>query len=81
MNHQYLLGPSYCYGIKKNITPKLIIEYIAFFIGGKLYVFHNTSITNIAGVTTPVWAKCEDETHTPKKWELGVLLDSQKFRA
>jgi hypothetical protein len=59
----------------------LIIEYIAFFIGGKLYVFHNTSITNIAGVTTPVWAKCEDETHTPKKWELGVLLDSQKFRA
>ncbi len=32
-------------------------------------------------VATPLWAKCEDETHTPKKWELGVFRDSRNFRA
>jgi hypothetical protein len=32
-------------------------------------------------VATPLWGKCEDETHTPKKWELGVLRDSRNFRA
>ncbi len=32
-------------------------------------------------VATPLWSKCEDETHTPKKWELGVLRDSHNFRA
>jgi hypothetical protein len=32
-------------------------------------------------VATPLWAKCEGEAHTPKSWELGVLRDSQKFRA
>ncbi len=29
----------------------------------------------------PTLGKCEDETHTPKKWELGVLRDSCNFRA
>jgi len=32
-------------------------------------------------VATPLWTNCEDETHTPKKWELGVLWDSRNFRA
>jgi hypothetical protein len=31
-------------------------------------------------VATPLWGKCEDEIHTPKKWEFGVLRDSRNFR-
>jgi hypothetical protein len=36
---------------------------------------------NMRTVATPLWAKCEDETHTPKKWELRVLRDSRNFKA
>jgi hypothetical protein len=35
---------------------------------------------NHVNVATPLWGKCEDETRTPKKWELGVLWDSRKLR-
>jgi len=28
------------------------------------------NLKNTHFVTTPLWGKCEDETHTPKKWEL-----------
>jgi len=33
----------------------------------------------VLNVATPLWAKCDDETHS-RKWGLGVLWDSQKLK-
>jgi len=48
------------------------ISYHFFMING---AFHLGTLL----VTTPLWGKCEDDSHS-QKWELGVLRDSRNFR-
>jgi len=46
----------------------LSIDILIFLQGRMLRTGPNLKNTNF--VATPLWGKCEDEIHTPKKWEL-----------
>ncbi len=42
--------------------------------------FEMPSRLRSVSVATPLWAKWENATPTPKMWRLGVLRDSRKLR-
>ncbi len=46
----------------------------------QVHIIAKKEIDVVCVCRNPTLAKCEDETHTPKSWGLGVLRNSRMFR-